>query len=78
MFRISAFHVGSYGLDSCLQYYERFWSNFAFNWCGGDDDDVDRYLRHFVPSRRVARRLCEPPFSRVPYIFTGCGRYTVL
>jgi hypothetical protein len=35
MFRLSVFHVGSYGLDSFPQYYERFWSNFAFNWCGG-------------------------------------------
>jgi hypothetical protein len=44
MFRMSAFYVGSYGVDSVLQYSERFWSNFANNWCGGDD--VDRCLRH--------------------------------
>jgi hypothetical protein len=35
MFRIPVFRVGSYGLDSGLQYSERFWSNVANNWCGG-------------------------------------------
>jgi hypothetical protein len=46
MFKISAFHVGSYGLDSFMQYYEGFWSNFAFNWCGG--------------RRRRRRPVCTP------------------
>jgi hypothetical protein len=35
MCRISAFHVGSFGLFSVLQYSERFWSNVANNWCWG-------------------------------------------
>jgi len=47
MFRISAFHVGSYGLDSVLQYSDGIWSNVANIWCGG--------------RRRRRRRLISTP-----------------
>ena len=77
MFRIPAFHVGSYELDSVLQYSERFWSNVANIWCGGETTTTSTGIYATLLSRRVSRRLCDSPFSRVPYIFTGCDKYIV-